>query len=784
MNDRPFGIGKPVPRKEDFRLLTGAGRFTDDARVPGEVHGVVVRSPHAHAILGKIGRTAAAAAPGVLAVLTADDYVADGLESIPNVPNPAHITRVGEPAFANADGTPVFHGDHWPLALGKIRHVGEPVAFVVANTAEAAADAAELVEVAYEPLDAVTDVRRAVQSDAPVLWDAADRNTCFDTDLGDAAAVDAAMAAADHIVRLDLANNRVTAVSMEPRAGIGLYDEASGRHTLIAGSQGSHALKRQLVGLLGCEPDRVRVVCEDVGGGYGMRNWLFPEFVLVVWAARRIGRPVKWVGTRSESFLADMQARDLASNAMLALDRDGRFLAIDVDHLSNIGAHTMSFVPLSNGVFLISSIYDIPCAHVRARAVLTNTMSTGPYRGAGRPEAMFNIERLIDEAAAQTGIDRIELRRRNLIPQDKMPYENPVGLTYECGAFHENMESALAMADWEGFAARRQESETRGMRRGIGLANYVETPVGFPREMVTISIDPAGRVITDVGTQNHGQGHETSFAQVVAEWLGVDFDAVDIVNGDSDRLADGGGTHSNRSMRIAGALMAQACDTLIEKGTALAAHVLEAATDDIAFANGAFTVAGTDRSISLFDVAGRATGDDIPDERRGPLATAEKFQGRIPAYPTGCAVAEVEIDPDTGAVAIARWTAADDVGRVINPLIVEGQAHGGITQGIGQALLEDIAYDDQSGQLRGGSFMDYGMPRADDVPFFHTRATDNAPTRGNRLGVKGGGEGGTTPALGALINAIVDALRPLGVTDIKMPATPERVWRAIQEAGE
>lgn len=782
MTDQPNFIGQPVPRKEDYRLLTGAGRFTDDSHVPGELYGVVVRSPHAHAVLGHMDTAAAKAAPGVRAVLTARDYLADGLKPIPNVPNPAHITRVGEPAFANADGTPVFQGDQWPLAMDKIRHVGEPIAFVVADTMAAAAAAAELVDAAYEPLDAVTDVRRAVQSDAPRLWDGAPGNICFDTDLGDAEAVETAMAGAAHSVRLGLANNRVTAVSMEPRAAIGLYDETSGRHTLIAGSQGSHALKRQLAGLLGVEPDRVRVVCEDVGGGYGMRNWLFGEFALVVWAARRLGRPVKWVATRGESFLADMQARDLATHAMLALDADGKFLALDVDHLSNIGAHTMSFVPLSNGVFLISSIYDIPCAHVRSRAVLTNTMSTGPYRGAGRPEAMFNMERLIDEAAAQTGIDRIELRRRNLIPPEKLPYENPVGLTYECGAFHENMAAAQRLADWDGFADRRAASAASGRLRGIGLANYVETPVGFPRELVAIAIDPAGRVITDVGTQNHGQGHETSFAQVVADWLGVHMAIVDIVNGDSDRLADGGGTHSNRSMRIAGALMVQGCETLIKRGKALAAHVLEAAADDLTFADGAFAIAGTDRSIGLFDLAARAEDADIPEDLRGALRTEEKFQGRIPAYPTGCAIAEVEIDPDTGAVTIARWTAADDVGRVINPLIVEGQAHGGIAQGIGQALLEDIAYEDHSGQLRGGSFMDYAMPRADDLPSFVTRAADNAPTQGNRLGVKGGGEGGTTPALGALINAIVDALRPLGVSDIQMPATPERVWRAIQAA--
>lgn len=782
MVDRTHAIGQPVLRTEDHRLLTGQGRFSDDVHVPGTVYGFVLRSPHAHADLGTIDSAAAKSVPGVLAVLTGADYVADGLKPIPNVPNPAHITRVSEPSFANADGTPVFQGEHWPLARDKVRHVGEPVAFVVAESADAAEEAAEQMSVAYDTLEPVTDVRRAVQSDAPQLWRGAPGNVCFDTHLGDSDAVDAAMASAHHIVRMDLWNNRVTAVSMEPRAGTGIYDETSGRYTLIAGSQGSHALKRQLVVLLGCEPDRVRVVCEDVGGGYGMRNWLFPEFALVVWAARRLGRPVKWVATRSESFLSDMQARDLATRAMLALDNNGKFLAIDLDHLSNIGGHTMSFVPLSNGVFLISSIYDVPSAHVRARAVLTNTLSTGPYRGAGRPEAMFNMERLIDEAAAQTGIDRIELRRRNLIAQDRLPYANPVGLTYECGAFHENMATAQRLADWEGFSGRRAESEARGKCRGLGLSNYVETPVGFPREAVRITVESSGRVVTDVGTQNHGQGHETSFAQVVAEWLGVPFDAVEIVNGDSDRLPDGGGTHSNRSMRIAGTLMVQGCETIIQRGKELAAHLLEAAASDMEYAGGVFTVTGTDRAMGLFDVAERATGDDVPENLRGVLGAEENFQGRIPAYPTGCAIAEVEVDAETGTVTIDRWTAVDDVGRVINPLIVEGQTHGGIAQGVGQALCEDIAYDDKSGQLRGGSFIDYCLPRADDLPSFTTQSADNAPTKGNPLGVKGGGEGGTTPALAALTNAVVDALRPLGVSDIRMPLTPLRVWQAIQAA--
>ncbi|NKB19250.1 MAG: molybdopterin-dependent oxidoreductase [Alphaproteobacteria bacterium] len=777
MGETEFGIGQPVRRKEDFRLLTGAGHYTDDMKLPGQLHGYVVRSPHAHALLNSIDISGAAKAQGNVAVLTAADYEADGLGPLPHVPNPAHITRPKSPAFENLDGSKVFHGPHFPMVREKVRHLGEPVAFIVAETEAQAIDAADHVVVDYTALDAVTDVRRAITESASQLWDDAPGNVCFDSVLGDKTATEEAFANADHTIKLDLSNNRVTAVSMEPRGAIGIYDAANDHYTLIAGSQGSHRIKDPLVALLGCDPEQVRVVCEDVGGGFGMRNWLFPELALVVWAAKRIGQPVKWISTRSEAFLSDMQARDLETTAELALDKDGEFLAVRVDHLGNVGAHTMSFVPLANGVRLVTSIYDIPNAYVRVRGVLTNTLSTGPYRGAGRPEAMFNIERLIDEAAAAIGLDRIELRRRNLIPQDKLPYLNPVELTYECGAFVENMEASLTLADWQGFDTRLAESGERGLLRGIGVSNYVETPVGFPREVCDITINPSGRITVGVGTHSHGQGHETSFAQVIAEEMSVDFDKVDIVFGDTDIVPDGGGTHSNRSMRIAGTLMVQGCETIIEQGKALAAENLEVAASDIEYCNGAFLVTGTDRKISLFHLAARA------EEQGTPLVANERFQGRIPAYPTGCAVVEVEIDPETGVVTICNWSAIDDVGRVINPMIVEGQTHGGIAQGIGQALLEDIAYDDESGQLIGGSFLDYCMPRADDLPFFQAETVNNAPTQGNPLGVKGGGEGGTTPAPAALINAIVDALRPLGVKDIKMPATPLRVWQAIQSAG-
>lgn len=776
MIENAFGIGHPVRRKEDYRLLTGGGNYTDDTCVPGQLYGYVVRSPHAHATLDAIDVSEAEGAQGVVEVLTAAEYEADGLGSLPHSPNPAHITKPKKPAFENTNGMPVFHSEHFPLVRDKARYLGEPVAFIIAETEALAIDAADHIQTYYTPLDAVTDARRAIKDNAPQIWEGAPQNTCFDSELGDRDAVEAAFAMAKHIVRLDLQNNRVTAVSMEPRGAIGIYDAGRDHYTLIAGSQGSHRIKDPLVALLGCRPDQVRVVCEDVGGGFGMRNWLFPELVLAVWGAKRVGRPVKWISTRSEAFISDMQARDLATTAELALDGKGKFLAIRVDHIGNVGAHTMSFVPLANGVRLVTSIYDIAAAYVRARGVLTNTNSTGPYRGAGRPEAMFNIERLIDEASVVTGLDRIELRRQNLIPENMLPYLNPVDLTYECGAFVENMDTSLALADWQGFAKRKKLSDGQGLLRGIGVSNYVETPVGYPSEVCKITIDPVGRVTVTVGTQSHGQGHETSFAQVISEKLSVNFDRVEIVFGDTDLLPDGGGTHSNRSMRIAGTLMVQGCDSIIRQGKNQAVEILEAEIGDIDYRDGFFMVAGTDHKISLFELSA------IAKEMGMPLITNERFHGRIPAYPTGCAVAEVEIDPETGVVMICNWSAIDDVGRVINPMIVEGQTHGGIAQGIGQALLEDIAYDDESGQLFGGSFLDYCVPRADDLPFFNAETVNNAPTEGNPLGVKGGGEGGTTPAPAALINAVIDALRPLGVRDIKMPATPKRVWKAIQFA--
>jgi carbon-monoxide dehydrogenase large subunit len=776
------GIGRPVPRNEDVRLLTGRGRYTDDYPADGALHAVMLRSPHAHARIRVVNTVAAERAPGVKAVLTALDWRGEGLGPMPLSPSTVDINDVTRPALVNRDGSAVFVGAQYPLASDRVRHVGEAVAMVVAETEAAARDAAELIEVEYDALPAVTDAMRAIEPGAPAVWDDRPDNVLIDAEFGDEAAVERAFAAAAHVVRRRFVNNRVSAVAMEPRAALARFDAESGSYELIAGSQGSHRLRDPLAKALGVGPDKLRVRCEDVGGGFGMRNGFYVEHALVLWAARKTGKPVKWVASRSESFLSDVQARDLVTDAALAFDANGRMTALRVELYGNVGAHTVSTVPLANGSRIVTTVYDVPAACVRTRAIMTHTLPTAPYRGAGRPEAMLAMERLIDEAAAELGVDRIELRRRNLIPPGKLPYRTPVDVTYDSGAFAENMETALALADWAGAAARKAASAARGCLRGIGLSNYVETPVGFPREMCRIAVDPAGSVEILAGTHASGQGHETSFPQVVAELLGVPFERVRLRTGDTALIPDGGGSHSDRSMRLAGTLMFRGSAAIIARGKAIAAHLLEAAEDDIAFADGRFSVIGTDRAIGLFETAAKAITEAVPERLRGPLAAEEKHFGRIPAYPTGCAVCELEVDPETGRITIDRWSAVDDVGRVVNPLIVAGQIHGGIAQGVGQALLEDIAYEDGTGQLRGGSFMDYAMPRADDLPSFAVEEAENAPTLGNPLGIKGGGESGTTPAPAAFMNALADALRPLGVADVRMPATPARVWQAIRDA--
>ncbi|HET7342907.1 MAG TPA: molybdopterin cofactor-binding domain-containing protein, partial [Methylomirabilota bacterium] len=582
--------------------------------------------------------------------------------------------------------------------------------------------------------------------------------------------------------RLQTRINRVTGVPMEPRGVVAAWDEASGRYTVHAGSGGSWRIRADVAAALGVPSDAVRVIAGDVGGNYGTRNACYVEFVLAAWAARRLARPVKWTADRRESFLTDYQARDLVASLELALDADGTFLATRGLNVSNVGAHTVSFIPLAKGVAISTSVYHVPAAFMRGRAVLSNTAPTTPYRAAGRPEMIFVTERLIDLAARRHGFDRVALRRRNLVPPVAMPYRNPLGLLYDSGDYAAAQDRVVALADWAGFPARRAEARRRGRYRGIGLANYLELNTGMPRERTEITVRPEGRVDVVLGTLSSGQGHETSFAQLVVEWLGVPLEQVRLITGDTDLMPVGGGSHSGRSMRLGAVVMANAVTAIVEKGKRLAAWLLEAADADIELVHGRFRVKGTDRSVDLFEVAAAALGAEAPAALRGALAAVSDETMAVPSYPYGCAVCEVEVDPETGAVEVVRHTTVDDVGRAVNPLILHGQTHGGIAAGIGQALMELCAYA-AAGQLQSASFMDYAIPRADALPSFTTELSE-VPSTSNPLGLRGGGEGGTTPALAAVVNAIVDALAELGVEHIDMPATPERVWTAIREAEE
>jgi aerobic carbon-monoxide dehydrogenase large subunit len=770
------GVGKPVRRREDRRLVTGSGCFGDDVTLPGQAHACMVRSPHAHAAIGRIDAADALKIPGVIAVFTGADAAADGVGLIPH---PTVPTNPHEVPLKSRDGSPFFIAPHAPLPTDRARFVGEPVAMVVAETAAAARDGAERVRVQWRPLPATVATGGA--DGGPAVWDECVSNVCVDSEAGDAAATEAAFARAAHVVRLETRGNRVTGVPMEPRTALGDHDPASGRYTVYAGSGGSWRIQNDVARTLGVPKTAVRVVARDIGGNYGTRNSCYPEQVLVAWAARRLGRPVKWTGDRRESMLTDYQARDLVSHAELALDADGRFLALRGVNTSNVGAHAVSFIPLAKGVAVLPSVYHIPAAYIRARAVLTNTPPTAPYRAAGRPEVLFVIERLIDLAARRHGFDRVALRRRNLVPASAMPYRNPVGLVYDSGDYAEAQDRVVALADWAGFEARRTEARRRGRYRGIGIANYIELNTGMPRERAEITVRPEGRVDVVLGTLSSGQGHETSFPQLVAEWFGVALDQVRLITGDTDLMPFGGGSHSGRSMRLGAVVMAKASDAIVERGTQIAAWLLEAAAADIEFAERKFTVKGTDRSVDLFEVAAAAARPDIPEALRGPLAGVGDETMAVPSYPYGCAVCEVEVDPETGVVELVRHTTVDDVGRAVNPLILHGQTHGGIAAGIGQALWELCHYD-ADGQLTSATFMDYALPRADALPSFTTEISE-VPSTSNPLGLRGGGEGGTTPALGAVINAIVDALAELGIEHIEMPATPERVWRAIQARG-
>ena len=767
-------------RSEDQRLLTGRGRFVENLRPADAASAYVLRSTHAHARIVGLDASAAAAMPGVLAILTGADVLADGLGAIPCVSLPR-----------SADGRPqaVIEPPYLALATDRVRFVGDAVALVVAETLIQARDAAEQIAIEYETLPAVVDTVRAADADAPQLWSVAPGNRSFVYELGDESAVDAALARADHVARLRMTISRVTANPIETRNAIGAFDRASGRYTLTSGNQTPHQLRSVLAKTIFKVPETlIRILSPDVGGGFGLKGGLFREQILVMWAARRLGRPVAWMGERGESLLADEHARDNVTDAELALDRTGRFLGLRVRTIANLGAYVAlrGAHPPTNNLGSLSGVYTTPEIHARVDGVFSNTSPTSSYRGAGRPEATYVLERVIDLAADELGIDRLEIRRRNTIASAAMPYKTKLLFTYDSGAFERNMTLAAEASDWAGFAARRAHSLAQGKLRGIGIANCIEQaggPYGSPwEERADLRFDPGGGIVVMVGTMSNGQGHETVFADMVASSFGLPREAVRVVQGDTDIVPFGRGSFGSRSLMAAGSALTQACEQVIAKGCRIAAHLFEAAEADVIFEGGSFKVSGTDRALTFGEIVRAAFSvHKLPPDLSGGLDSSVTYAPQEPSYPNGCHVCEVEIDPDTGALAILRYVVADDVGRVINHAIVEGQVHGGVAQGAGQALFESVIYDRDSGQLVTGSFMDYAMPRADDLPAIQILSNE-VPCTTNPLGVKGAGEAGVIGAIPAVIGAVVDALRPLGIRHIDMPATPERIWRAIQDA--
>jgi carbon-monoxide dehydrogenase large subunit len=769
-----FGVGQGVPRWEDPRLLRGGGQYSDDLNRPGQAYGYVVRSPHASARILSIDTTAALAAPGVLAVYTGADMEAAGYGVLPCL-----VMR------QRADGSDMFTPPNYPLRRDRVQYVGDYVAFVVAESHAQARDAAELVAVDYEERPAVTATAEVLADGAPVVWEEAPDNICFVHEEGNKTAVDAAIASAHHVARLDIDITRVAVAPMEPRACIGDYDKFEERYTLYTGTQGPHTARQAMAEpVLGIPQSRLRVVSRDMGGAFGMRSGPYCENILCLHAAKDLGRPVKWTGDRSEHFLADDQARDNITRTELALDADGKFLAFRALTTANLGAYLSLFGthPCVGNLGTLAGTYTTPAIHTRVTAVFSNTPAIGPYRGAGRPEAAYVLERTIDTAAAELGIDPAELRRRNYIPEEALPFQTGLAFKYESGQFAKNQDTALAMIDYDGFAARRAASSARGKLRGIGISNVIEQSAGGWPEWAEIRFDPSGTVTVVMGTHNHGQGHETVFRQMLSDRLGLEFEQVHYQQGDSDHGMAGTGTFGSRSSGVGGASLMMAADKVIEKARRMAAHHLETAEGDIEFADGHFTVAGTDRSVSLIDCAKLLQNFmTAPPGMDVGLNEWASWRPPAPTYPNGCHVAEVEVDPETGVLEIARYVAVDDVGTVLNPLLLDGQLHGGIVQGVGQILFEDVQWD-RTGQPVTGSFMDYVMPRADTVPNFESAVNEDAPTPTNPMGIKGAGEAGCVGAMPALMNAIVDALRPAGVKTLDMPATPERVWNAIRAA--
>src|SRR5882762_325740 len=772
-----FGIGQPVRRFEDKRLLCGNGRFQHDVSLPGQAYAVVLRSPHAHAAIRAIDLSAAQATPGMLAIYTGEDLAAAGLGTM-GVP-----FRRQRP-----DGTPMFWRPHLGLAQGRVRYVGEPVAFIVAESLAEAKDAAELVEIDYEPLPSVTDTAEAAAGKNAV-WDECPDNISNLFESGDKAAADSAFAKAAYVVKRRYVISRVYAHFMEPRGAIGVWDPGEDRYTLYADVQYPHRVRQALATRIFKIPEsRIRVISGDVGGGFGTKGWQYPEHRLVLWAAKQLRRPVKWSCERSEAILADEHARDNISEAALALDNDGRFLALRVKTFANVGAYISSernLLATFGNVGTLTGVYDIPAAHVQVLAVMANTNGTAPYRGAGRPEATYVIERLIDDAARELGRDPVELRRINLIPPQKIPYKNAFGLNYDSGNFPANQKRVLELADWDGFPKRREDAKRRGKLRGIGLANPIEKAAGPGQEFAEIRFHPSGNAMLLMGSKNQGQGHETVFKQILNERLGLDPAEVQYIDGDTDRVAFGIGTNGSCSTVIGGSALWMAADKIIAKGKRLAAHLLEAAEADIEFAvsdnGGSFAVAGTDRRVALSEVAKAAFQvGRLPPGLEGGLFETGTFSPADNTYPNGSHVCEVEIDAETGELEILNYVVVDDVGTVVNPIGLKGQIHGGVMQGLGQAVMEQVVYDRESGQLLTGSFMDYAMPRADALPAISV-TSNPVPTKRNPLGAKGAGEAGTVGALPATVNAVMDALAPVSVKYFDMPATSARIWQAMTD---
>ncbi len=786
MSETFEGIGASVRRKEDLRFISGHGHYVDDINRPNQLYAYIRRSDRAHAELRGIDTAAAQAAPGVVAVYTAAD-----LAGIGGLPCGWQIH--------SKDGSPMAEPPHPVLASGKVRHVGDPVAVVVAATKQQAKDASEKLVIDYRDLPAVASVTDAIAPGAAQVHEGAAGNLCYDWEIGDKATVDAAFARAAKTVTLDLTNNRLIPNAMEPRAAIGDYDRTTDEHTLYTTSQNPHVI-RLLMGafVLQIPEHKLRVVAPDVGGGFGSKIYHYAEEAIVTWAAGRLGRPVKWSAERNESFMSDAHGRDHVSTAELALDAEGHFLALRVRTLCNMGAYLSTFapaVPTYLYATLLAGVYKTPAIHAEVKAVFTNTVPVDAYRGAGRPEASFLLERLVDVAARDTGIDRVEIRRSNFIPKDAFPYQTPVALQYDSGDYVSTLDAAMKHADWAGFPARRAAAKAKGRLRGIGMSTYLEACGIAPSKVVgslgaraglyevaNVRVHPTGSVSVFTGTHSHGQGHETTFAQLVSDQLGVPFSQVEVVHGDTARIPFGMGTYGSRSLAVGGSAMVKAIDKIVAKGRKIAAHLLEAAVEDIEFKQGKFTVAGTDRSKTLAEIALTAyVPHNYPIEELEPgLDETAFYDPKNFTYPGGCHVCEVEIDPETGVVSVVNFTAVDDVGRVVNPMIVEGQVQGGVAQGIGQALLENAVYD-KDGQLLSGSFMDYTMPRADDLPNIKV-GTESTLCTHNPLGVKGCGEVGAIGSPPAVINAVVDALSEYGVRHLDMPASPQKIWSIIQGA--